>query len=638
VADGRHHAGQSRRRGSSVGAAALVTLASVACVAWSSGPSASSAATPGQRIDRYMRQQVAAREFSGAVVVAKNGRVVFTGGYGYADRRAGRRNSPTTLFRLAGFPIFNRLAVYQLRDRGRLDLADSVCRFVPRCPASWEPMTLASLLANKSGPPDLWRLRAASRRPPTIEQAVAWMKPRPTLFSASSPGRRFDDSPAPQVLLAYVIGRAADTDWLSYLRRAILRPAGMATTFTDSGAPKARRAVGYILPSFRPGRDIAFTRPDPVNDIWTTVGDLFRLDQAIYDNVLLKPSTRAELFPNGVHTVEGLHAYDRPQGHVSDGWFTILGHHAPDHVFVGLLMNGRKPSYRFYDIELQLAGYATGLALRRTKPVRLPRGPLLAVSGNLGVITVASVNGSDRAALTTPYAGYGQPAAWSPDGKRLAFNRCGGGKGCRAFVIDANGLDEHQVAPGYATAWAPDRRIVISDDFSGRLRLVSASGGRTVPPVSVSLRQVKGGSYVFSPDGHSLLYMQLYGPRGHVRSWLMIVDLTTGAARRLRDEPGFYLISSQAWSPDGTMIAFIRRPSVGSFGGGAYVVGSNGQGLRLVANGAGGAPAWSPDGQQLAFNLGISCIVQIVGIDGSAAKRLPFEGCRPLWRPQPAGG
>jgi CubicO group peptidase (beta-lactamase class C family) len=364
---------------------ATVALAAVTGVASSKAVSISPVAKPGELIDRYMRRQAAAGEFSGAAIVAKNGRVVFTGAYGYADRRDRRPNSSTTLFRLAGFPIFNRLAVYQLRDRGRLDLDDSVCRFVSRCPASWQPMTLSSLLAGKSGLPDLWRRRVKSRRLPTIEQAVAWMKTQATLFSAATPGRNFDDSPAPQVLLAYVIGRAAGTDWLSYLRRAILRPAGMSATFPDGQAPEARKAVGYILPSFRTGRDTEFTRPDPVNGTWTTVGDLFRLDQALYRDLLLEPTTREELFPSGVHTVEGLHAYDRPQGHVADGWFTIFGHHAPDRLFVGLLMNGRKPSYRFYDIELQLAGYATGGALRRTKPVRPPPGQLLAVGGRLDV-------------------------------------------------------------------------------------------------------------------------------------------------------------------------------------------------------------------------------------------------------------
>lgn len=578
----------------------------------------------------YLRTQAAAGEFNGSALVARHGQILFSGGFGYANRATARRNDAKTLFRLSGWTVFNELAAHQLRDRGRLDFAASVCRYVPVCPRRWQPITVESLLAGTSGLPDLPRLRADSRLP-TIATAVSWMKTQPLVFSATRPGQGQDDSAAPQVLLAYVIGRIGGSGWLNYVQQSILKPAGMSSTFADRDAPAERKAVGYLLPSLKPGRDIEFTSPDPVNGMWSTVGDLFRLDSAISRGKILGPKSREEMLPRGVHTVRGLHGYDRPQGHVADGWFEVFGHHDPDGIFVCLLMNGRKTPYHFYDIELKLAGYASGGATRLTTPVPAPRPPTLAIGGTLGVITLVSVTSAGRAALTTPYAGYGIPAAWSDDGKRLLFNRCGGND-CRAFVVDANGLHEHVVGRGFAFDWTPGGDALLGDLASGRLRSASTKTG--AQPLSRTVAGLRGASFTFSPDGTTLLYNKPYGPMNrHARSWLWLVDLTTGRQHRLNTEPGFYRISSQAWSTDGTMIAFERRTNLGSFDGGIYVIGADGSGLRRLATDGGNGPSWSPDGTSLAYNIGISCKIRILHVDGSGSTTLPFEGCDPLWRP-----
>ena len=115
-------------------------------------------ANPGARMNAYLQPLVAQRELNGSVLVAKNGRVLFARGYGYADRRSGRLNTAETLSRIPGMLLFNSVAVYQLRDGGRLALTDSVCRFVPRCPAAWRPIAVESLLSATSGLPAAWNL------------------------------------------------------------------------------------------------------------------------------------------------------------------------------------------------------------------------------------------------------------------------------------------------------------------------------------------------------------------------------------------------------------------------------------------------------------------------------------------------
>jgi CubicO group peptidase (beta-lactamase class C family) len=587
--------------------------------------SGAAGANPGARMDEYLQPLVAQRELNGSVLVAKNDRVLFARGYGYADRRSGRLNTPETFFRIPGMLLFNSVAVYQLRDRGRLALTDSVCRFVPRCPAAWRPIAVESLLSATSGLPAAWNLPGR----PTIARAVAWLRSRPLQFSVERPGHNHDLSPSPQILLSYVIERASGQAWLAYLREHIFTPAGMRSTMVTDEVPVSRRATGYLLPGLQPGRDVELTRPDPAHGLWTTVGDMFRFDRALYAVRLLRPQSREELFPSAAHTVMGMHGYDRVQGRVRDGWYSLFAHHAPDRIFVVLLMNGRKAQYRFYEIELALAGLAAGAAVRLS-PVTLPPDPAIAFTGELGVVTVSAEDGSQRVALTAPYAGRAWSPVWSKDGSRLLFSRCRGDR-CSAYVVRSNGLGEKRIASGMAIAWAPDGNAAVVDGKT--VWLVSADGRTKRRATAPGLRDARG-IVAFSPDGRHLLYTQFYGPRGgqgHNR--LLITDLMSGETRELRKERGFYLISPAAWSPDGTSIVFTRRPSVGSFGGGAYTTSADGSNLRLVASDAGHGPAWSPDGERLAYNVGISCKVRIVALDGSAVSTLRYEACFPMWRP-----
>jgi CubicO group peptidase (beta-lactamase class C family) len=591
--------------------------------------SSSGAARPSvvEQMDRYMREMTEAREFNGSVIVARRGRVFFARGYGLADRATGRRNTPETRFRVPGFHLFTTVATYQLRDRGRLDFDASVCIYVPRCPSRWRAITIASLLEGNAGLPNLFRWRDSRPRPPPLAAAVEWMRTRPLRFDPAQPGRNVDASPAPEILLAYIVGRVSGLGWLPYVQRHVFARAGMRHTVLDP--PPDRRAVGYLLPDFRPGRDVEFTRPDPVHGFWTTVGDLFRFDQALYGGALLEPETREELFPAASHTVQGYHGHDRVQGVPRDGFYTLFAHHAPDRIFVGLLMNGRKASYRFYDIALVLAGKAAQQAGQRTRPVQLPPAPVLAFSGELGAITLSSADGSGRVALTAPYAGRGYPVAWSPDGRRLLFNRFGSGRDA-AYLVDADGLHERRVASGQALAWTPDGRAVVA---AGReVWLVSPDGRSRRRATAPGLRDARI-SLAFSPDGRRVVWTRFAGALGpNARTHLLLTDLRTGTTRRLRTEPGFYLITADAWSPDGTEVAFTRRDRLASFHGGTYVTDPDGAGLRRIASDAGAAPAWSPDGLQLAYTIGISCKIRIVSIESKEAVTLPFEGCRPIWR------
>ena len=85
------------------------------------------------RIDSVFQGAVDRGELAGAVaLVLRDGQPVYERAIGWADRDAGRRMTPTTLFRIASqTKALTSIAVMMLVEEGRLGLGDPVARYLP---------------------------------------------------------------------------------------------------------------------------------------------------------------------------------------------------------------------------------------------------------------------------------------------------------------------------------------------------------------------------------------------------------------------------------------------------------------------------------------------------------------------------
>jgi CubicO group peptidase (beta-lactamase class C family) len=585
--------------------------------------SARTVASPslGMKLDRYLRSMLAAREFQGAVLLARNGRVVFSHGYGFANRARRQANTPHTRFRLVmATELFNQIATLQLRDRGRLKLANSVCRFVRACPSSWRGITIEALLAHRSGLADVHPL--ARRRPPlTISAAVTWLEHR----QVRSVSR--DESPAATIVLASVIEAASGEPWLQYLHRHIFDPAQMMSTGMGVAAAQPGQAVGYLLPNERAGHDVSFTEPDPSQGLWSTVLDIYRLDRALYAGTILRHSSVNELFPPNQHVVSGYHAWD-----IGDGFYTLIGRHTPDHLLVVLLANGRKLKYRFYEIENYLAAAAAG----GSRPAGPATGPAdLAYVSSSGILMVAAADGTHPRALTKVYAGMVSFPTWAPDGKQIAFTRYHGAQ-ADIYVIRVNGMGERKLTSGSSPAWSPDGRTIAYIDASKQLALLDPISGRSrrFPGLPVA----GSGGLSWSPDGRSILLLgNFYGgerDRNATRNHLEVVPRRGGRPRIISRKAGFYLTSATAWSPDATSITYSYRTRLGASisSAAAFLAAPDGSSAHPIGTNAYLPPRFSANGQTVVFNLGLGCSVRVAATDGSASHDLSFAACQAAWR------
>jgi hypothetical protein len=85
-------------------------------------------------------------------------------------------------------------------------------------------------------------------------------------------------------------------------------------------------------------------------------------------------------------------------------------------------------------------------------------------------------------------------------------------------------LKERYIGDGFPLGWTPSADV-FSSGSNGIVSTLSTTGQPRRPPSQPALRSHVSGSIAFSPDAKSFLYTRLYGPPGHFRSRLMLLDL-----------------------------------------------------------------------------------------------------------------
>ena len=102
-----------------------------------------------------MKSRVAADDFSGSILLARDGKVLVSRGYGLANREHNVPNTPQTKFRLASVSKqFVAAGIMLLENYGKLKVEDKVGQHLPKCPPAWADVTLHQLLSHTSGVPE----------------------------------------------------------------------------------------------------------------------------------------------------------------------------------------------------------------------------------------------------------------------------------------------------------------------------------------------------------------------------------------------------------------------------------------------------------------------------------------------------
>ena len=181
-------------------------------------------------LDGEMAKAMSQGNIAGAVVtVVKDGNVVLSKGYGYADVATRTPVDPaTTMFRVASISeLFTWTAVMQLAEQHKLDLDADINHYldfhVP--PREGKPVTLRDLMTHTAGFEDVLRDRYATD-PARLMSTEAWLK-RWVPARIHAPGEVPAYSLYGAALGGYIVQRVAGMPFELYMERHVFTPLGM---------------------------------------------------------------------------------------------------------------------------------------------------------------------------------------------------------------------------------------------------------------------------------------------------------------------------------------------------------------------------------------------------------------------------
>lgn len=249
------------------------------------------------RMDAVIRDDAEKGAFMGAVLVARDGEVLFDKGYGSANLEWNIANDGDTKFRLGSVTKqFTGVAILLLQERGKLTLDAPVRTYLPDSPAAWDKVTVRHLLTHSSGIPNFTSFPdygASKTLPATHATLIARFRDKPLDFA---PGEKFSYSNSGYVLLSALVEKLSGQSYGAFVTENLFKPLGMADTGYDSHAAiLPRRASGYAPGAKGPVNAdyIDMTIPQGAGALYSTTRDLLKWQRGLYGGKLLKPASLA---------------------------------------------------------------------------------------------------------------------------------------------------------------------------------------------------------------------------------------------------------------------------------------------------------------------------------------------------------
>ncbi len=253
------------------------------------------------QLSKTMDQLTSEDEFSGAVLLAKDGVPIFEKAYGMASREYGVANRTDTKFNIGSIDkLFTIVAIGQLIQQGKIgSVDDKLINYFPDYPnkEAAEKITLRQILTMQSGIGDFFgpKFRATPKDQfRSIADYLPLFASEPLQFQ---PGTQRKYSNGGFIVLGEVIEKVSGQNYYDYVRANIFKPLGMDDTdFYEVDDVVLNRASGYTrrgIPETAPRRNNVYTLPargSSAGGGYSTLGDLLKFGNAAAAGKILIPT------------------------------------------------------------------------------------------------------------------------------------------------------------------------------------------------------------------------------------------------------------------------------------------------------------------------------------------------------------
>ncbi len=259
-----------------------------------------------EKIDSTFNRANKNYDFHGSILVAKNGKLIYTNEYGYGDFKNKIKLNSNSAFQLASISKqFTAAAVLLLYEKNRISLDDSITKYFPELP--YNRVTIRQLLNHTSGLPMYFWLaehKWDKEIAPTNSEMIEMMSKYelPLYFR---PGRKFDYSNTGYFILAALVEKVSGMSFGMFLETNIFKPLHMSNSFVHRfghDCVKDNQLWGYRLNKRRRHTKISGTVNDGIvgdKNIYSTAEDMFRWINALNNGWIISKNTLDQMYTKG---------------------------------------------------------------------------------------------------------------------------------------------------------------------------------------------------------------------------------------------------------------------------------------------------------------------------------------------------
>ncbi|MBL7745552.1 MAG: beta-lactamase family protein [Chitinophagaceae bacterium] len=242
------------------------------------------------QLDSVFQSYFRANEPGGAVLIAKEGKVVYQGAFGLADMVTKEPITTKTLFNTGSISkTFVAYGILKLASQHKLSLEDDLYEYFPdfKNKEIARKVRLYHLLTHTSGIPDSRKVQEEHEFYLTAKDEENFAPLKKTDMLEFEPGTKYKYSNPAFNGLALVIEKVTGRKWQAYIDEMIFKPSGMNTsTITDGPHPEsgvahaytARKEGGYDELDY--GEEPTFAAAGN-GGVWSNVEELWKYEQAI---------------------------------------------------------------------------------------------------------------------------------------------------------------------------------------------------------------------------------------------------------------------------------------------------------------------------------------------------------------------
>ncbi len=241
----------------------------------------------GYKLDSALIKQFKPNEPGCAVLVSKKGQILYKKAFGMANLELNVPMSSDMVFGIASITKqFTGIAIMQLVEKNKINLQDSIRKYIPDYPTHGYYISIEHLLTHTSGIKNFMDIEDFDSKVKRIEynnpiDFINIFKKESMNFA---PGTKWNYSNSGYFLLGYIIEKVSGITYQQYIEENILKPAGMTNSYYNNYKEIIKNRVnGY-------GKDDnGFTNPLNLNStiaysagsLLSTVEDMFNYYQAL---------------------------------------------------------------------------------------------------------------------------------------------------------------------------------------------------------------------------------------------------------------------------------------------------------------------------------------------------------------------